>query len=139
MVGRFLQEDTYHGDGLNLYAYCANNPVVYYDPGGHDSVAVMKKAEEPDLPVGVNKGGTDVKVKPSNPYKVDAKPSGTVTIITDKMDEATRRSLIRENEAAENTKVRNVASTIEEKVIKKDRLNVWYSIWMIGKAVLMNW
>lgn len=36
VVGRFLQEDTYRGDGLNLYAYCANNPVVYYDPSGHD-------------------------------------------------------------------------------------------------------
>ena len=35
MVGRFLQEDTYGGDGLNLYAYCANNPIVYYDPSGH--------------------------------------------------------------------------------------------------------
>ncbi len=35
VVGRFLQEDTYRGDGLNLYAYCANNPVVYYDPSGH--------------------------------------------------------------------------------------------------------
>ena len=58
VVGRFLQEDTYHGDGLNLYAYCANNPVVYYDPSGHDSAAVMKKAEEPDLPVGVGKGST---------------------------------------------------------------------------------
>lgn len=105
----------------------------------------------------VIKGGLDAKVKPSNPYNVDAKPNGTVTKITDKMDEATRRSLIRENEAAEtiakngynieqnpvidgttrnpdyliegeifdcyspaeNTKVRNVASTIEEKVIKK--------------------
>jgi len=35
VVGRFLQEDSYRGDGLNLYAYCANNPVVYYDPSGH--------------------------------------------------------------------------------------------------------
>ena len=34
-TGRFLQEDTYRGDGLNLYAYCANNPVMYYDPSGH--------------------------------------------------------------------------------------------------------
>ena len=33
-IGRFLQEDTYRGDGLNLYAYCANNPVIYYDPSG---------------------------------------------------------------------------------------------------------
>lgn len=99
----------------------------------------------------------DTKIKPSNPYNVDAKPSGTVTKITNKMDEATKRSLMRENEAAEtiakngynieqnpviegttrnpdyiiegeifdcyspaeNTKIRNVASTIEEKVIKK--------------------
>ena len=34
VVGRFLQEDTYRGDGLNLYAYCANNPVSYFDPSG---------------------------------------------------------------------------------------------------------
>ena len=32
VVGRFLQEDVYQGDGLNLYAYCRNNPVMYYDP-----------------------------------------------------------------------------------------------------------
>lgn len=34
-LGRFLQEDTFHGDGLNLYAYCANNAVNYYDPSGY--------------------------------------------------------------------------------------------------------
>jgi len=37
VIGRFLQEDTYYGDGLNLYAYCRNNPVRYYDPSGHDA------------------------------------------------------------------------------------------------------
>ena len=35
-TGRFTQEDTYRGDGLNLYAYCANNPVKYVDPTGHE-------------------------------------------------------------------------------------------------------
>ncbi len=35
ILGRFLQEDVYQGDGLNLYAYCGNNPVRYYDPSGY--------------------------------------------------------------------------------------------------------
>ena len=35
VIGRFTQEDTYRGDGLNLYAYCDNNPVMYYDPSGY--------------------------------------------------------------------------------------------------------
>ena len=35
LVGRFTQEDVYHGDGLNLYAYCGNNPVMYVDPSGY--------------------------------------------------------------------------------------------------------
>lgn len=37
VLGRFMQEDTYWGDGLNLYAYCGNNPMVYCDPSGYDS------------------------------------------------------------------------------------------------------
>ena len=35
VIARFTQEDTYRGDGLNLYTYCANNPVYYEDPSGH--------------------------------------------------------------------------------------------------------
>ena len=35
VISRFTQEDTYRGDGLNLYAYCRNNPVFYIDPSGH--------------------------------------------------------------------------------------------------------
>jgi hypothetical protein len=40
-IARFLQEDTYRGDpndplSLNLYTYCANNPLIYFDPTGHD-------------------------------------------------------------------------------------------------------
>ena len=36
ILGRFLQEDVYQGDGLNLYAYCRNNPVVYWDPSRYE-------------------------------------------------------------------------------------------------------
>ena len=39
-TARFLQEDTYTGDindplSLNLYTYCHNEPLMYYDPTGH--------------------------------------------------------------------------------------------------------
>ena len=39
-IARFLQEDTYRGEAndplsLNLYTYCNNNPLIYYDPTGH--------------------------------------------------------------------------------------------------------
>jgi|GEM_PF-554246 len=42
-VARFLQEDTYSGTAndplsLNLYTYCVNNPLIYYDPTGHFDV-----------------------------------------------------------------------------------------------------
>ena len=37
VIARFIQEDTYRGDGLNLYAYCQNNPVYYVDPSGHEA------------------------------------------------------------------------------------------------------
>ena len=37
LVGRFTQEDVYRGDGLNLYAYCGSNPVMYVDPSGYAS------------------------------------------------------------------------------------------------------
>lgn len=35
IYGRFMQEDIYQGDGLNLYAYCDSNPVAYYDLSGY--------------------------------------------------------------------------------------------------------
>ena len=37
VIGRFTQEDVYRGDGLNLYAYCENNPIIYFDPNGYSS------------------------------------------------------------------------------------------------------
>ena len=44
-IGRFTQEDIYRGSGLNLYAYCANNPVMYYDPSGYVWLCELGKNE----------------------------------------------------------------------------------------------
>ncbi len=42
-IARFLQEDTYTGDtkdplSLNIYTYCMNNPIRYWDPTGHYAI-----------------------------------------------------------------------------------------------------
>ncbi len=51
ILGRFLQEDVCQGDGLNLYAYCRNNPVVYYDPSGYGSAgAKLGTYRDPENP-----------------------------------------------------------------------------------------
>ena len=46
VIGRFTQEDTYYGDGLNLYQYCQANPVGYGDPSGHNVCPVLKSKYE---------------------------------------------------------------------------------------------
>ena len=58
VLGRFMQEDVYQGDGLNRYAYCRNNSVVNYDPSGYgcketdkinDNSDEIKACYDPDL------------------------------------------------------------------------------------------
>jgi len=59
VTGRFLQEDRYRGDGLNLYAYCRNNPVVYCDTSGYSSdisKQYQKKSDGNESVEGVGNG-----------------------------------------------------------------------------------
>ena len=93
VIASFLSEDTYYGDGLNLYAYCHNNPVGYVDPSGHEGLICSKKYGE--LKKKETDGGTlsekekrqiyeyEQNQKKSNGAGSDSK-SGSTTIIPDK-------------------------------------------------------
>ena len=77
-IGRFTQEDVIYNDGLNLYAYCNSNPVMYADPRGY--------ACEPKEGAENSKSGSNTKmlfrgdrasVVPDDVFKNGFKPKGT--------------------------------------------------------------
>ena len=47
LLGRFISPDSidylepHNFTGMNLYAYCGNNPVMYSDPSGHSVIAII--------------------------------------------------------------------------------------------------
>lgn len=49
VLGRFTQEDDRYDDGLNLYAYCRNNPVKYIDPSGHGTTSAPDRDSQADF------------------------------------------------------------------------------------------
>ena len=68
-VGRFQQEDVYRGDGLNLYAYCANNPVMYYDPSGYMGLCpVVGGTGNSDIPSGYYQDSTGKWYRPNGQF-----------------------------------------------------------------------
>ncbi|MBD5515016.1 MAG: hypothetical protein HDR06_10300 [Lachnospiraceae bacterium] len=92
VVGRFLQEDTYRGDGLNLYAYCANNPVMYYDPSGHATDCNKNKSNGGEKTEAAKKSGetsATAKGKEVHKQKADARrQSGEFDSVNEKLKDA---------------------------------------------------
>lgn len=69
VIGRFITEDSYKGNtndtlSLNLYTHCANNPIMYVDPTGHDYATVLR-GSGPSFSFGGARSGFRVTV--SNP------------------------------------------------------------------------
>ena len=82
-LGRFMQEDVYQGDGLNLYAYCRNNPVMYYDPSGYSSTKMKAKSctgKTDDDCLVSDKDIEDLRKKYNNPLNSDGTPKNTVAV-----------------------------------------------------------
>ena len=77
VMARFTQEDTYRGDGLNLYTYCRNNPVYYVDPSGH-MANCQKEAYKEHREEGMPAAEAYQKATGKNPLKVTDSDTGEV-------------------------------------------------------------
>ncbi|WP_243143320.1 RHS repeat domain-containing protein [Clostridium estertheticum] len=82
VIGRFTQEDSYRGDGLNLYAYCGSNPVVYCDPSGYAKRECPQSKTQAINDTNI-KGKTEI-IWPSKPHKNGTE--GHWETITNKVD-----------------------------------------------------
>ena len=89
VIGRFTQEDTYYGDGLNLYQYCQANPVGYVDPSGHTCEIVQNHYEQYQEYRKQHPEATAAEayeaVTGKDPFKKDAGKSGNYSSLRDLM------------------------------------------------------
>jgi RHS repeat-associated protein len=60
-LGRFTQEDIYRGDGLNLYVYVSNNPIMWIDPSGYvKRISNLEFSNNPNVLFPANQGQNSI-------------------------------------------------------------------------------
>ena len=77
-IGRFTQEDVIYNDGLNLYAYCGSNPVMYCDPSGYAkegcNLATANKYKKASIWERITKRKANVNELYANPFDEFSNP-----------------------------------------------------------------
>ena len=84
-AGRFTQEDTYLGDGRNLYAYVHSNPLKYVDPTGHNAEEIFDGDDSllddfQDKSIDGGKGNGNTAGSVPNPYGKLGSPAHRDTV-----------------------------------------------------------
>ena len=90
-IARFMTEDTYRGQAsdplsLNLYTYCKNEPLMYWDPSGHKTMTwegYVREVSDSEAAKAASEGWADFKGKAycDNMYVC---PGTTTTIDNDR-------------------------------------------------------
>ena len=123
VAGRFMQEDVYQGDGLNLYAYCGNNPVVYDDPSGYKRKAcppqgkISESVDESGTPSGFYQDANGRWHRPNGQFA-----SNTEVGIANNSEHYLHRSYIRQSTidaVNSNTKVNYKTGQIYDEISRK--------------------
>ena len=81
-LGRFTQEDVIYNDGLNLYAYCNSNPVMYSDPSGFAKQCDPKVGGEKD-----SKTAKEIMDDRVQGFDLEAHPTSNKQLSSSKMKE----------------------------------------------------
>ena len=113
ILGRFMQEDVYWGSGLNLYAYCKNSPIMYYDPSGYTENNLSPDGNC----VGSGKVGTGKGEEQSNNRVLHQgvdDPDGNYLYRTIRSDEVIENGLAAKNPDAEYSLTGHVISNGKE-------------------------